>query len=380
LQYILKRLKPGGKCAIIVPNGFLFGDGAAQYVKKKLLTNFNLHHIILLPEGVFSPYTSIPTNILFFDKGESTKNIHYIQVPPPNSGKHYTKTNPIHAKYFTSVAKLWDDNEVHSQSWTVPVDVFHNNGYDLSPQNPSELSNFQKSHYKETISELKGSVEEFSKVLKALEVAIKSSNKDDWEFKPLKNLIIEVSNDRKELVELDKEYTFLGVSGEAKGAFTKEPILGSEIRANNVYKVKEKDLIYNRLFAWKGSFSQIPPRMNNCYVSNEFPIFIPKDNIVSTTYISFYLSHPRFWTEVEHKSRGSTPGSRNRLYQDKFLDLIISVPISAKMAEIEAIVGNLTTLKNKFTVIKEKFDYIFEDLPKQMVLEMFKSSRSITTE
>ena len=161
----MKRLKQGGKCAVIVPNGFLFGDGAARYVKKKLLTDFNLHHIILLPEGVFAPYTSIPTNILFFEKGSSTKETHYIQVSPPDSGKNYSKTNPIQGKYFTTVIELWDIKEEHKNSWIVPVEVFHNNDYDLSPQNPSKLSMFQRSNYEETINEMTKTVRELSIVL-----------------------------------------------------------------------------------------------------------------------------------------------------------------------------------------------------------------------
>ena len=369
----MKRLKQGGKCAVIVPNGFLFGDGAARYVKKKLLTDFNLHHIILLPEGVFAPYTSIPTNILFFEKGSSTKETHYIQVSPPDSGKNYSKTNPIQGKYFTTVIELWDIKEEHKNSWIVPVEVFHNNDYDLSPQNPSKLSMFQRSNYEETINEMTKTVRELSIVLHDLEASVNASMNDNWKFKPLNELIIEISNKRKEQVELDKEYTFLGVSGEAKGAFTKEPIQGSEIKANYVYRVKEEDLIYNRLFACKGSFSLVPSSMNHCYVSNEFPIFIPKNNSISTTYLSFYLSHPRFWAEVEHNSRGSTPGSRNRLYQDKFLSLVVPVPVSAKMGDIEVKISKLISLRKKFTELKRKLDDLFDELPKQMVVEIFKT-------
>ena len=68
LQFIMRSLKPGGRCGMVVPNGMLFGDGVAARVKEQLLKNFNLHTIVRLPNGVFAPYTSIPTNLLFFER------------------------------------------------------------------------------------------------------------------------------------------------------------------------------------------------------------------------------------------------------------------------------------------------------------------------
>lgn len=64
LQFIMRSLKPKGRCAVVVPNGTLFGDGVVAKVKAKLLTEFNLHTIVRLPNGVFAPYTSIPTNLM----------------------------------------------------------------------------------------------------------------------------------------------------------------------------------------------------------------------------------------------------------------------------------------------------------------------------
>ncbi len=75
LQFIMRSLKPGGRCGMVVPNGTLFGDGVAARVKEQLLAGFNLHTIVRLPNGVFAPYTSIPTNLLFFDKPGPTSEI-----------------------------------------------------------------------------------------------------------------------------------------------------------------------------------------------------------------------------------------------------------------------------------------------------------------
>jgi len=374
VQYIMKRLKPDGRCALIVPNGFLFGDGAAKYVKEQLMKNFDLHHIILLPEGVFAPYTTIPTNILFFDKGKPTQEIHYIQVPSSDLGKKYSKTNPISSKNFIGVRKIWNNREITNLSWIVPAEIIHNNGYDLSPQNPIHFTLLQKSNYKKIINEVGTLIKDLTNHLEDLQQTIFTPNKEDWEIKKLKNLIIEVSNERRELVNPSKDYTFLGISGESKGPFLKKSINGTEIKANNVYRVEKNDLVYNRLFAWKGSFAHIPEKMNNCYVSNEFPIFEPKEDWVSSEFLSFYMSHPIFWAEVENKSRGSTPGSRNRLHQKKFLELTVPIPKKLKRKEIEYKVRELLNLRNKFKELRFLFNQVLDDLPKQMVLEVFKKN------
>ena len=114
--------------------------------------------------------------------------------------------------------------------------------------------------------------------------------------------------------------------------------------------------------------------MNNCYVSNEFPIFKPKDDMISSEFLSFYMSHPIFWAEVENKSRGSTPGSRNRLHQKKFLELTVPIPKQLKRKEIEHKVRELLNLRNKFQELRLIFNQVLDDLPKQMVLEVFKNN------
>ena len=96
LQFIMRSLKPGGRCGMVVPNGTLFGDGVAARVKEQLLTDFNLHTIVRLPNGVFAPYTSIPTNLLFFDRPGPTSDIWYYELPQPEGAR--TTPRPRHCK------------------------------------------------------------------------------------------------------------------------------------------------------------------------------------------------------------------------------------------------------------------------------------------
>ena len=89
-----------GRAAVVVPNGTLFGDGVCARIKEELLKEFNLHTIVRLPNGVFAPYTSIPTNMLFFDRSGPTKDVWYYEQPLPEGRKNYTKTQPMQFEEF----------------------------------------------------------------------------------------------------------------------------------------------------------------------------------------------------------------------------------------------------------------------------------------
>jgi type I restriction enzyme M protein len=109
------------RAAVVVPNGVLFGDGVAARVKEALLTEFNLHTIVRLPNGVFAPYTSIPTNLIFFDRAGPTREIWYYELPPPEGRKQYTKTAPIQFEAFADCLAWWQKREdaARAQAWRV---------------------------------------------------------------------------------------------------------------------------------------------------------------------------------------------------------------------------------------------------------------------
>jgi Type I restriction-modification system methyltransferase subunit len=125
LQLIMRKLKrrPNpGRAGVVVPNGTLFGDGVAARIKEDLLKEFNLHTIVRLPNGVFAPYTSIPTNLLFFDRSGPTKEIWYYEHPLPEGRKNYTKTKPLQYQEFAPLLEWWKDREENDLSWRVPVE------------------------------------------------------------------------------------------------------------------------------------------------------------------------------------------------------------------------------------------------------------------
>jgi type I restriction enzyme M protein len=108
-----KMLKNGGRCAIVLPDGFLFGEGIKSRIKEDLLEKCNLHTILRLPNGVFSPYTNINTNLLFFEKSgkekDSTKTIWFYEHPYPEGYKSYSKTRPMQFSEFQAEQDWWQD-------------------------------------------------------------------------------------------------------------------------------------------------------------------------------------------------------------------------------------------------------------------------------
>ena len=116
MSVIMYRLKKNGRAAVVVPDGFLFGlDNAKVNIKTKLLTEFNLHTIIRLPNSVFSPYTSISTNLLFFDNTKPTTETWFYRVDIPSDRKHFSKTKPMELKHFEDCIAWWKDRKIISE-------------------------------------------------------------------------------------------------------------------------------------------------------------------------------------------------------------------------------------------------------------------------
>lgn len=112
MAIIMYRLKKNGRAAVILPDGFLFGtDNAKVNLKKKLLNEFNLHTVIRMPGSVFSPYTSITTNILFFDNTHPTEETWFYRLDMPEGYKHFSKTKPMKVEHFAPVVEWWNDRK-----------------------------------------------------------------------------------------------------------------------------------------------------------------------------------------------------------------------------------------------------------------------------
>ena len=132
-------LKPNGRTGIVLPDGFLFGDGVAARLKETLLEKCNLHTIVRLPKGVFSPYTGINTNLLFFEKGQPTKEIWYYEHPYPEGYKSYSKGKPIRIEEFKFEKEWWFNRQENKHAWKVPVEDIISNNFNLDIKNPYKV-------------------------------------------------------------------------------------------------------------------------------------------------------------------------------------------------------------------------------------------------
>jgi type I restriction enzyme M protein len=152
LQLIMRKIRRGrnrqsgfgpGRAAVVAPNGTLFGDGVCARIKEELLKEFNLHTIVRLPNGVFAPYTGIPTNILFFDRSGPTKEIWYYEQPQRADGGNYSKSRPMQYEEFADCEAWFKDRKENDRAWKVSAAEILSNGCNLDRRNPNVAEDLQ---------------------------------------------------------------------------------------------------------------------------------------------------------------------------------------------------------------------------------------------
>ncbi|MEB6677239.1 type I restriction-modification system subunit M [Acinetobacter haemolyticus] len=143
---IIQLLKAHGRAAVVLPDGFMFGEGIKTAIKEKLMEDCNLHTIVRLPKSVFAPYTSISTNILFFNKGTKTKEVWFYEHQLPQGVKAYNKTKPLQLKEFDPLKAWWGveldgfaSRVANEQAWKVSLQEIIDRGYNLDIKNPHQV-------------------------------------------------------------------------------------------------------------------------------------------------------------------------------------------------------------------------------------------------
>ncbi len=138
IMHLLKH--DGGRAAVVLPDGFLFGEGVKTTLKKELLAEFTLHTIVRLPKGVFSPYTGINTNLLFFDKGGPTKQVWFFEHPYPEGYKSYSRSKPLTIQEFDLEKKWWKKRKETEHAWKVSVADIEAKNFNLDCKNPHVIA------------------------------------------------------------------------------------------------------------------------------------------------------------------------------------------------------------------------------------------------
>jgi type I restriction enzyme M protein len=183
LVTILEKLKPHGRCAVVVPNSVLFDTGVtASGIKKKLMATCELHTILRLPEGVFAPYTPIPANVLFFQKGRKSETVWFYEILPPEAQKRYSKTKPMRSEEFDEATSWWGGENrtgrvATERAWSVLADELRGKGYNLDVTNPHRDDDLAHRAPDELVKELIDMEKEMLALLEELELIVASGSK-----------------------------------------------------------------------------------------------------------------------------------------------------------------------------------------------------------
>ncbi len=142
VQLVERVLRPRGRCGVVVPNRFLFDDGVGARVRERFLRECDVHTIVRLPDGVFAPYTDIPTNLVFFEKTGRTREVWFYEIPPPEGRKKYSKTRPMRFEEFADCQEWWGGLErsgriENERAWCVPVGEIEADRFNLDRRNPN---------------------------------------------------------------------------------------------------------------------------------------------------------------------------------------------------------------------------------------------------
>lgn len=172
LILFLKLLKNNGRAGIVLPDGSLTGDGVKARIREKWLEECNLHTIIRLPNSVFAPYATVATNLLFFTKGQPTKEIWYYEHRLPEEQKSYSKTKPIQVKEFEPIKQWWNNRTESDIAWKVSIQDIKSKNYDLDIKNPTEKEEEHKYTTEELIQKLENSFDESKQILNSLKAEL----------------------------------------------------------------------------------------------------------------------------------------------------------------------------------------------------------------
>lgn len=332
LQLIMERLKrqPPGRAAVIAPDGVLAArDGVPERIKRELLTRYNLHTVVRLPAGVFEPYTPIPTNILFFDRSGPTTEVWFYEHPLPDGRKKYVKTAPIKFDEFGPCLAWWSNREESDRAWKVTAEELLASGCFLDLRHPSrpieDLSVpvlAQAAGLRTEASRLSGNATEILQD----EAWATNALKDGAPMAKVALAELLIKDLDLVTLDLDTTYRLIGVRLEGRGAFLREERQGREVSVSKLNRVKNGQLIYSRLFAWRGAFATVPPELDGAYASGEFPTYRLREELVVPEFLQLYFSRPLVWSEVESRCTGTTKQSRNRFKEAALLAMEIGLP------------------------------------------------------
>lgn len=327
LQLIMRKLKRApkpGRAAVVVPNGVLFGDGIAARIKEELLREFNLHTIVRLPEGVFAPYTAIPTNILFFDRNGTTRDVWFYALPLPEGRRQYTKTQPIQYDEFLDGVKWWGDRRTTSRAWRVSAQELLANGCNFDRLHPNASAGEVLASPVELIETILARQQRVTTLLQLLREKMDAFERATRDAPVHRLGDIAPLQRRPAVVDPTLEYPQVSVRSFGRGTFHKPPLVGSEITWEKPHLVKSGDILISNIKAWEGAVAVASPEDDGRYGSHRYLTCVPAQDVVTARYVVLYLLTPAGLRGLGAASPGSA--DRNRTLSTKAL-LNIQIPV-----------------------------------------------------
>ncbi len=322
LQLIMRMLRrpkgttSGGRAAVVVPNGLLSAGSVAMRIRRELLSQFNLHTIVRLPQNVFAPYTDVATNILFFDRNGPTRTIQYCQVSLP-TGTTLSKTRPLEVSALSPVAKLIKQRKTSAHSWIVNVSELGDD-VDLDIKNPTtSLDTILPAG--ELINQLESKLVDQERNLRTLRNNVRSVL-NTLENVPLALLgDITFESDDRIGTEYTPDIRLVGVTNVAGITTPKTPI-GKD--PTKYKRVRLGDLVYNPMRINVGSVGVSLSEDQTGITSPDYVVFTCKPEVLPE-YVYHFLRSDAGQNEIARKTRGSV---RFRLYYDRLATVAIPLP------------------------------------------------------
>lgn len=328
LQLIMRMLRrpttarpTAGRAAVVVSDGLLSTKGVHSRVKQQLLNECNLHTIIRLPRGVFSPYTPIKTNLLFFDRGTPTKGVWFYEMPQPTDRQMYTKTKPILASEFEPCLQWWKKRKKSECAWYVPVEELEKREFDLDVTNPNRAPDAAKSEPVAIFHTIEKSLQSLQSGISHLEQTLRSVPMTFTKEKP-RQLSTAITL-RKEFVTIsdDEQYRLVTVQLHGRGLKLRSVTQGQDIRTKKQQVLRDGELVVAEIDAKMGGFGIVPSELVGAIVSSHYFIYTIDESRLDRRFLDWFLKSGLAEAWIQPFVKGSTNYASIRQNHFPLLDL-----------------------------------------------------------
>ncbi len=328
LQLIMRKLRRprpdgtgAGRAAVVVPNGTLFGDGVCATIKEELLTQFNLHTIVRLPNGVFAPYTSIPTNLLFFDRSGPTKAVWFYEQPLPEGRKQYTKTQPMTFEELGECLTWWEKRKENEHAWKVKAEELLATGCNLDRKNPRGNIGFEGLKPEQLAEDILQKDSRFAEIMREIPtLRHQEPVVPEWPIIKLGQVLTH----RKESILIDDFATYkrCRVQLHAQGIVLRDRVAGTEIKTKKQQVCKAGEFLVAEIDAKLGGYGIVPPDLEGAIVSSHYFLFGIDETKMDRRFLGYFIRTSAFYEQVA--AQGSTNYAAIRPRQ--VLDYVMPLP------------------------------------------------------